>query len=57
MGSAKLARRLERLEAELAPNNEQVLKVIITRVGKPERTIEVRMPQPRGRRRWPDNGG
>ena len=49
-----LARRLERLEAELAPGDEQVLTIEATFVGYPEmnRTIEWRPPTARGRRRW-----
>jgi hypothetical protein len=49
--SSRLARRLERLEAHLAPDGSEVLKVTVTRVGKPVRVIEVRLPQPDGRRR------
>ena len=49
--SSRLARRLERLEAHLAPDASEVLKVTITRIGQPDRIIEVRLPQPDGRRR------
>ncbi|HEV2173092.1 MAG TPA: hypothetical protein VGR71_05975 [Nitrospira sp.] len=48
-----LAKRLERLEAELTPSDE-VLTIEATFVGYPEmnRTIEWRPLTARGRRRW-----
>lgn len=52
--NTRLARRLERLEAELRPNNEGVLKINVTRIGQPDRIIELRLPEPRNwRRRQP----
>ena len=59
MISKNLSRRLERLEAELTPSEEHVLKVTVTRIGEPDRIIEVRLPEPtgRGRRLWQQNGG
>jgi hypothetical protein len=59
--SSRLARRLERLEAELTPSDERVLTIEVTFVGKPDRnrTIELLLPAPtgRGRRLWQRNRG
>jgi hypothetical protein len=54
MSSRSLSRRLERLEAELMPEEEHVLRVRLTRVGQPEKIIEVHLAAPNrsGRRRW-----
>jgi len=54
-----LSRRLERLEAELAPpSDEQVLMVVVTSIDRPDEVIELRWPKPKGRRRrWQWNGG
>jgi hypothetical protein len=60
MRNTNLARRLEQLEAEVTPTNDaSVLKITLTRIGKPDKTIEVRMLEPtgRGRRLWQQNGG
>jgi len=57
MSSKNLARRLERLEAELTPSSDyqQVIEIVVTRLGQPDipdRTIELRVPKPnRWRRR------
>lgn len=53
-----LARRLERLEAEITPSsdNEQVLTITVKRIGGPTRIIELRGIEPQGRRRWPLRG-
>jgi len=56
MKSRALLRRLERLEAELGLKDEQVLIVTLTRIGQPDKVIEVRLPKPDGRRRsWKDH--
>jgi len=54
MSSRSLSRRLERLEAELTPEEEHVLRVRLTGVGQPEKIIEVHLAAPNisGRRRW-----
>jgi hypothetical protein len=47
-----LARRLERLEAELAPPSDKpALTILVTSPGKPDWTIEVRGTEPADRRR------
>jgi hypothetical protein len=48
-------RRLEQLEAELAPSgdDEPALTILLTSVGQPDRIIEVRGAQPADRRRRP----
>lgn len=52
MSSADLVRRLEQLEAQLAPpSDEQVLKVTDTRVDAAGETVEIHLPEPAGRRR------
>jgi hypothetical protein len=55
MSSRNIARRLECLEAELAPpGDEPVLTIVVTCVGEPDQIIEVRGTEPTGRRRpWP----
>ena len=55
MIARNLARRLERLEAELTPPSDpRVLKIRVTSVGEPDEIIELRLPEPYGRRRsWP----
>jgi hypothetical protein len=63
MSSRNLARRLERLEAELTPSNEQVMTITVTRIGDRNtptttKTIEVYFRRfNQGRRRWYRNGG
>ena len=59
MSSKNLSRRLERLEAELAPARDpEVLKITVTRIGAPDRTIELQLKKPTGRRRpWQRNRG
>jgi hypothetical protein len=55
MNAGKLLRRLERLEAELAPGDEQILTITVERIGdkqQPIRTFELRGIKPTGRRRW-----
>ena len=44
MNSRNLTRRLERVEAELAPakDNGRVLKITVTRIGEPDEIIELR---------------
>jgi hypothetical protein len=49
---------LERLEAELTPDDEQVMTLVVTRIGgegepTTTETREIRFPKPPGRRRWP----
>ncbi len=52
MPSRNLSRRLQRLEAELAPPSDKpALTIVVTCVGKPDRIIEVRGAEPTGRRR------
>ncbi len=58
MRSRNLARRLERLEAELTPDDEQVMTLVVTRIGgegepTTTETREIRFQKPPGRRRWP----
>jgi hypothetical protein len=53
MSSKNFAQRLERLEAELTPSDERVLKITVTRIGRPDRTIELRLPEPPNWRRRP----
>jgi hypothetical protein len=55
MPSRSLTRRLERLEAELAPpSGEPALTILVTSPGQPDRIIEMRGAKPNGRRRpWP----
>ncbi len=44
MSSKNLSRRLDRLEAELAPAiNPEVLTITVTRIGEPDRTIELQL--------------
>jgi hypothetical protein len=61
MTAGKLSRRLDRLEAELTPRDEQVLTITVRRIGDnehPTRTFELRGLEPQGRRRrWPRSGG
>ena len=62
MNSKNLARRLERLESELAPGDERVLVINVKRIGDKQhpgiKTIELRGLEPQGRRRrWPRSGG
>jgi hypothetical protein len=59
MPSRNLSRRLERLEAELAPpSDEPALTITVTSPGKPDWIIEVHGTEPTGRRRpWQRNGG
>jgi hypothetical protein len=53
MSSRSLSRRLERLEAELTAEEEHVLRLRVTRVGQPEKIIEVHLaPNSSRRRRW-----
>jgi hypothetical protein len=54
----KLVRRLERLEAELAPGDDKpALTILLTSVGQRDQTIEVRGTERNGRRPWQHNGG
>jgi len=51
-----LQRRLKKLEAWLAPtsDNEGVLTIVVTRIGEPDKIIELRGLKPIGRRGpWP----
>jgi hypothetical protein len=59
MSSRNLSRRLERLEAELAPpSDEPALTIVVTSPGEPDEIIEVRGTEPTGRRRpWQRKGG
>jgi hypothetical protein len=52
MTTKNLARRLERLEAELAPPyNPQVVTILITSPGMPDEIKELRFDRPEYRRR------
>jgi hypothetical protein len=51
MTTKNLTRRLERLEAELEPDDSQVLRLTVTRIGEPVKIVEFRIPKPEGRRR------
>lgn len=59
MSSKNLSRRLERLEAELAPARDpEVLTITVTSIGVPDRTIEMQLQKPTRRRRpWQRNCG
>ncbi len=47
-----LARRLERLEAELTPSGDKpVLTIVVTSIGQPDKFIEVGGIEPADRRR------
>jgi hypothetical protein len=49
-----LARRLERLEAELAPpDDEPAMTILLTSPGQPDQIIEVHGDKNTGRRRQP----
>jgi len=53
MMTRTLARRLERLEAELAPRSDQpALTILLTSVDQPDQIIEVRGTEPPDRRRF-----
>jgi hypothetical protein len=46
MRNTNLARRLEQIEADLTTTADlPVLKITVTRIGKPDRMIELRMPR------------
>lgn len=45
-----LPRRLERLEAVFRPPIPRVLTIIVTRVGAPDRKVELTLKEPIGRR-------
>jgi hypothetical protein len=52
MPTKNLSRRLERLEAELAPPSDKpALTILLSSPGQPDRIIEVRGSEPTGRRR------
>ena len=51
MITKNLSRRLERLEAELQPDDTQVLRLTVTRIGEPVKIVEVRIRKQEGRRR------
>jgi hypothetical protein len=55
MSSKNLVRRLAQLEAELtpSPDDERVLKIIVSRIGEPDRIIELRGIEPNRRRTSP----
>jgi hypothetical protein len=57
MVSKTPARRLERLAARETPNSPRVLKILVTRVGGPDRTIELVINEPNDLRRgfWQSN--
>jgi hypothetical protein len=43
----RLVKRLERLEAELAPGDDKpALTIVLTSVGQPDQIIDVRGPMP-----------
>jgi hypothetical protein len=48
-----LIRRLERLEARLAPAERRVLRILVTSVGEPDKMIELQLkPNDRQRQYW-----
>jgi hypothetical protein len=54
MSGRNIARRLERLEAYLAPpDDESALTIVVTTVGKPDKVIEMRGIKTADRRRRP----
>jgi hypothetical protein len=60
VSNKNLSRRLEQLEAERAPDGDpEVLKITVSRIGKPDRIIELRQSAltGRGRRPWQRYGG
>jgi hypothetical protein len=46
MVSKTLARRLERLAARDMPNSPRVMKILVTRIGQPDRIIELPHTKP-----------
>jgi hypothetical protein len=60
MGNQNLNRRLERLEAELTPGEEQVLTITVTHIGdkqRPTRTYDLVLPLTNRQRRYPTGDG
>ena len=45
-----LPRRLQRLEVRLIPSDPPVLTILVTRVGGPDKIIELVLNEPRGGR-------
>ena len=57
MITRNLTRRLEQLEAELAPpDDEPALRILVTSPGQPDQIIEVHGDKNTGRRRRPWSG-
>jgi hypothetical protein len=57
LANGNLNRRLDRLEASMLPRNQRVLQITVTRIGEPDRTIELRLFElGRRRRPWQENG-
>ena len=58
MSSRNFSRRLERLEAELAPRSDKpALTILVTSPGQPDRIIEVHGNKTADRRRRPGHRG
>ena len=58
MRGGNLARRLERLEYELAPADEQEDKITVTLISDPNdlcATYRIHLPEPKPKRRWASN--
>jgi len=49
MTRRNLTKRLQRLERRLTPSAEEILQITVTRIGHPDRIIELRL-HPAGRR-------
>jgi len=60
MRGGNLARRLERLEYELAPADEQEDKITVTLISDPNdlcATFHIHLPESKPKRRWASDRG
>jgi hypothetical protein len=48
--SKALVTRLERLAARESPHSPRVLKILVTRIGRPDYTVELVLDEPHNRR-------
>jgi hypothetical protein len=57
MMNRNLSRRLERLLVREVPKTPRVLKILVTSIGEPDRTVELVLDEPYNRRRgfWQGN--
>ena len=56
MMSKALSRRLEHLAARETPNSRRVLKILVMRIGGPDKTIELVINEPNDLRRGFEQG-